>query len=126
MNGQEKFNLIKISTEVLDKLKSRGFHMSTLSTYDFSIVYTTSPQNKKQVILIESSYHREGTLYLACGDKIAFFTLDDQKRFKLWLLMLYFLDDIFIRFGTKLYRQIVEIQWVQIALLLFLICFILL
>ena len=33
------------------------------------------------------------------------------------------LDNIFIRFGSKLYRQIVVIQWVQIMLLLLQICF---
>ena len=44
MNGQEKlFWSIKDSTEVLDKLKSRGFRASSLSTYDFSTLYTTLP-----------------------------------------------------------------------------------
>ena len=40
------------------------------------------PQNliKKEVInLIETTFHREDTLYLACDDKIAFFTSDDQN-----------------------------------------------
>ena len=36
---------IKNSGEILDKLKSRGFLASGLSTYDFSTLYTTLPHN---------------------------------------------------------------------------------
>ena len=35
----------------------------------------------------------------------------------------YLLENIFIRFGMKLYRQIVDIQWVLIVLFLLQICF---
>ena len=109
---------IKTYTEVLDKLKSRGFRASSLSTYDFSTLYTTLPHDlikKKLINLIETTFQREVTLYLACNDKIAFFTSDDQLRFKLWFCqnvcdaLIYLLDNIFIRFDTKLHRQIVEI-----------------
>ena len=109
---------IKNSNEVLDKLKSRGFPASSLSTYDFSTLYTILPHNlikKKLINLIETAFQREGTLYLACNDKIAYFTSDDQQRFKLWSCqnvfdaLIYLLDNIFIRFGTKIHRQIVGI-----------------
>ena len=55
-----------------------------------------------------------GSLYLACNDRKAFFTSSDQSRYTLWLCQnvcdaLSFLDNIYIRFGTKLYRQIVGI-----------------
>ena len=30
--------------------------------------------------LFETTFQREGTLYLACNDKIAFFTSDNQKN----------------------------------------------
>ena len=36
---------IKYSGEILNKLRSRGFLASGLSTYDFSILYTTLPHN---------------------------------------------------------------------------------
>ena len=36
---------IKDSGEVLNKLKSRGFRATSLSTYDFSTLYTTLPHN---------------------------------------------------------------------------------
>ena len=55
-----------------------------------------------------------GSLYLACNDRKAFFTSSDQSRNTLWscqnvYALSYLLDNINIRFWTKLYRQIVGI-----------------
>ena len=64
---------------------------------------------------MEQTFNREGSLYLACNDKNAFFTSEQPKRYKLWTCqkmcdaLHYLLDNIFIRFGSKLYRQIVSI-----------------
>ena len=89
-----------------------------MSTYDFSTLYTTLPHNlikEKLTELIEQTFNREGSLYLACNDKNAFFTSEQPKRYKLWSCqkmcdaLHYLLDNIFIRFGSKLYRQIVGI-----------------
>ena len=69
---------------------------------------------KKLINLNETTFHREGTFDVACDDKIALFTSDDQKRFKLWSCqnvcdaLIHLLDNIFIRFGPTLGRQIVE------------------
>ena len=44
------------SDDVLNKLKSRGFRATSLSTYDFSTLYTTLPHNlikEKLINLIE-------------------------------------------------------------------------
>ena len=66
-------------------------------------------------MLIEQTFIREGSFYLACNDKNAFFTSEQPKRYKLWSCLKmfdalhYLLDIIFIRFGSKLYRQIVGI-----------------
>ena len=52
---------------------------------------------------------------MACNDKNAFFTSEQPKRYKLWSCqkmcdaLHYLCDNIFIRFGSKLYRQIVGI-----------------
>ena len=61
-------------------------------------------------------YKKEGKLYLACNDKKAFFTSADPYRgYHLWSCqnacdaLSFLLDNIYIRFGTKLYRQIVGI-----------------
>ena len=115
-NGKKLFWSIKNSGKILNKLKSRGFLASGLSTYDFSTLYTTLPHNitkEKLTELIEQTFNREGSLYLACNYKNAFFTSEQPKRYKLWSCqkmcdaLHYRLNNIFIRFGSKLYRQIV-------------------
>ena len=65
--------------------------------------------------LIEWTFKREGSPYIACNKRQAFFTSEDTKRYKLWSCqnvcgaLIYLLDNIYIRFCTKLYRQIVGI-----------------
>ena len=57
---------IQNSCEGLNKLKSRGFRASSLSTYDFSTLYTTLFHNlmkDKLVDLTERTFQREGSLY---------------------------------------------------------------
>ena len=59
-------------------LKSRGFRASSLSTYDFSTLYTTLPNiliKDKLVDLIERIFPRESSLYIACNDRHAFLHL---------------------------------------------------
>ena len=99
-------------------MKSRGFLASGLSTYGFSTLYTTLPLNlikEKLTELIEQTFYREGSLFLACNDKNACYTSEQPKRYKLWSCqkmcdaLHYLLDNIFIRFGLRLYRQIVGI-----------------
>ena len=73
---------------------------------------------EKLLDLIERTfYKKEGKLYIACNDKKAFFTSADHYRgYHLWSCqnicdaLSFLLDNIYIRFGTKLYRQIVGIQ----------------
>ena len=117
-SGKNLFWCIKNSGEVLSKLKSRGFRVTSLSTYDFSTLYTTLPHNlikEKLINLIEWTFKREGSPYIACNERQAFFTSEDTKRYKLWSCqnvceaLIYLLDNICIRFGTKLNRQIVGI-----------------
>ena len=111
-NGKKLYWSIKNSGEILSKLKSRGFLASGLSTYDFSTLYTTLPHNlikEKLTELIEQIFNREGSLYLVCNDKNAFFFTSKQpKRYKLWscqkmcYALHHLLDNIFIRFGSKM------------------------
>ena len=109
---------IKNSGEVLNKLKSRGFCPTSLSTYDFPTLYTILPHNlikKKLINLIVWTFKREGSPYIACNERQAFFTSRDTKRYKLWSCqnvcqtLMYLLDNIYIRVGTMLYRQTVGI-----------------
>ena len=94
-----------------NKLKSRGFRASSLSTYDFSTLYTTLPHNlikDKLVDLIKRTFQREGSLYIACNDRNAFFTSDAVRNYNLWSCqkvceaLTFLLDNIYIRFGAKL------------------------
>ena len=74
-SGKNLFWSIKNSGEILDKLKARDFNATSLSTYDFSTLYTTLPHNlikDKLIDLIESTFQREGSPYLACSDRNAF------------------------------------------------------
>ena len=108
----------KNSTEVPDKLKSGGFHASRLSAYNFSTLYTTLLHyliKKKLINLIEPTFHREGTLHLACDNKLHSLLQMTKNRFKPWSCqkvcdaLIYLLDNSFIRFGTILHTQIVGI-----------------
>ena len=129
---------IKYSGEVLSKLKDIGYQVTSLSTYDFSTSYTTLPHNlikEKLLDLIEwTFYKKEGKLYLACNDKKTFFTsADHYRRYHLWSCqnvcdaLSFLLDNIYIRFGTKLYRQIVGIPMgtncAPLVAILFLFCY---
>ena len=107
-----------------------------MSTYDFSTLYTTLTHNliKEKLIDLIDLLKKEGKLYLACNDKNAFLTSKDHYiGYHLWSCqnecdaLSFLLDNIYIRFGTKLYRQIVGIPMgTNCALLvadLFLFCY---
>ena len=111
---------------------------SSLSTYDFSTLYTTLPHNlikEKLLDLIERTFYKnEGKLYLACNDKKAFFIRQNIiEDITFGLVRMYvtpyrFSWTIFyIMFGTKLYRQIVGIPMgtncVPLVADLFLFCY---
>ena len=71
-NGKTYFGLLTNSGEIPNVLKSRCFLASSLTTYDFSTLYTTLPHNlikEKLTELIEQTLYREDSLYLACYDK---------------------------------------------------------
>ena len=58
-----------------------------MSTYDFSTLYTTLPHTfirEKLTELIEQTFDRDFSLYLACNEKRAFFTSEQPKIFRLW------------------------------------------
>ena len=117
-SGKTLFSSIKNSGEILDKLEARDFNATSLSTYDLSTLYTTLPHNlikDKLIDLIERTFQREGSPYLACNDRNAFFTSEKPKKYHEWSCqnvcdaLTFLLDNIFVRFGTKLYRKVVGI-----------------
>ena len=117
-DGINYFWSIKNSNDILNKFKSKHFQTSKLSTYDFSTLYTTLPHHlikDKLIDLINRTFIRENTHYLACNEACAFFTSDVYNNQNLWSCqkvcdaLVYLLDSIFIRFRTKLYRQTIDI-----------------
>ena len=130
--GIKCFWSIKNSTDILNKLKTKGFQASTISTYDFSTLYTTLPHTliRNQLVdLFENTFRREEVLYLASNEEHAFFASEEHKRYDLWSCqkvtdaLIYLLDNIYIRFGSKLYRQNVGITMGTNCATLLLICF---
>ena len=117
-SGKIFFWSIKKSNVAFSKFKLRGFLATSLSAHDFSTLYTTLQHNlikEKLKNLIECSFQREGLLFLSCNERNAFFTSEHQNRYKSWSyqnmcedLTKHF-NNIFIKFGTKLYRKIVVI-----------------
>ena len=83
--------------------------------------------------LIERTFQREGPLYTACNNRNVFFTSDAVRNYNLWSCqkvceaLTFLLDNIYIRFASKLYRQIIGIPMgTNCALLLadlFLFCY---
>ena len=76
-DGISYFWSIKNSYDVLNK--SKNFQASKLSTYDLSTLYTTLPHHlikDKLIALINRTFIRENTQYLACNEECAFFTSD--------------------------------------------------
>ena len=95
MKGQVKisFGLLKLLN---NKIKLRGFRATSLSTYDFSTLYTTLPHNlikEKLKDVIEWYFEREGLPYLACNERKAFFTSEHQYGYKLWPCQNMYLSD---------------------------------
>ena len=86
-SGRNLFWSIKTSNEVLNKLKSRQFRAFSLSSYDFSTLYTKPSHNlikEKLNDLIEWTFHIEDSLYLACNVRNAFITSEVHKNYTLW------------------------------------------
>ena len=117
-SGKNLFWSIKNSSEILDKPKARDFNATSLSTYDFSTLYTALPRHlikDKRIDLIERTFQREGSPYLACND--IFFTSEKPKKYHPWSCqnvcdaLTFLLDTILIQFGTKLHRQVVGISY---------------
>ena len=109
-----------------------------MSTFDFFTLYTTLPNNlikENLTELIEQTFNRKGSLCLPCNEekRAFYFTSEQPKMFKLWSCqkvcdaLHYLLDNIFIRFGSTLYRKIVGIPMsiicAPLVADLFLICY---
>ena len=75
----------------------------------------TNPRLAKLNDFIEWTFYREGSLYLARNGRNVFFTSEKHRNYTSWSCqklcgaLTFLLDNIYIRFGTKLFRQSVGI-----------------
>ena len=102
----------------MDKLKARDFNATSLSTYDFSTLYTTLPHNLLKInllILLKVPSREKALLTLLVVTEMHSLLQKKTKKYHAWSCqnvcdaLTFLLDNIFIRFGTKLYRQVVGI-----------------
>ena len=102
-SGKNLFWSTKNSGEILDKLKARDFNATSLSTYDFSTLYTTLPHNlikDKLIDIIERTLQREGLTLHVMTECI--FTSEKPKKYHAWscqnvcYALTFLLDNIFI------------------------------
>ena len=116
-SGKKLFLSIKNSGEILDKLKARDFNATSLRLMIFLLLtrlYLIVVKDK-HIDLIERTFQNEGSPYLACNDRNAFFTSENPNKYHAWSCqnvcdaLTFLLDNTFILFGTKLYRQVVGI-----------------
>ena len=132
MKGQGKYVLVyKKSGEVLNKLKSRGLRATSLSTYDFSSLYTTLPHNllKENLLdLIERAFKKifktEVRFILSVTIRKRFSLLQIIDGINFCLIKMYmtpyriswiiFTLDLVISYTDKL----LVFRWIQIMLLL--------
>ena len=90
-----------------------GFLAPRLSTYDLSTLYTTLPRDlikEKLTELIEQTFNRMSSHYLACNENCAFLNSEQPKQYKLWscqkmcdaLFLTIYLEDLTRNYIDKL------------------------
>ena len=109
----------------MDKLKARDFNATSLSTYDFSTLYTTLPHNlikDKLIDLIERTFNREGSPYLPCNDRNAFLLQKNLKKYHAWScqnacdVLTFLLDNIFLDLTPSYIDKELVSLWALIVL----------
>ena len=105
------FGLLKNPGEILNKLPHNLIKEKRINVSK----HFTEKANFIWLVVLDCIDYWSLHPYLLCNDKTPFFTSEQPKRYKLWSCqkicdtLHYLLANIFIRFGSKLYRQIVDI-----------------
>ena len=116
---------IKNSNEVLKKLETLNNQASSISSYDFSTLYTSLPHNlikSKLVNLIKKTFLSLKCDFIACNENKAFFTNGVFHNYTMWTSKMFcealefLIDNIFVRFGNNVYIQKTgKFLWEQIV-----------
>ena len=111
-NGKNICWSIKKSDDILYKIKSKGFLASSLSIYDFSTLNNTPSHNpiKEKLTELIEQYLTGWTHFIWLVMRNAHFSFQYNLKYifcghvrKFYNALLYLLDNIFIRYGLKLY-----------------------
>ena len=117
-SGKNLFWSIKNSNEVLQKLKLLNHQAKAVSSYDFSTLYTSLPHDlikQKLTDLIKKTFKSVKCDFVACNEKRAFFTSNTLDTYTIWTCqelcdsLTFLLDNIFVRFGNKVFKQVIGI-----------------
>ena len=117
-NDVNYFWSIKNSGDVIEKFKSINFQANTISSYDFSNMYTTLPHDQiKDHLsnLIKWCFDREKKQFLCTSESKGFFSDKKYETYKMWTpdelcdALSFLLDNIYVRFSDTVYRQVVGI-----------------
>ena len=117
-SGINHFWSVKNSLEVLDKLQAYNGPFESLESFDFSTLYTTLPHNlikDKFRRLIQWAFKKSDCEYICSNSFKTYFSNSKQKKAVNWTsfdmitALEFLLDNIFIRFGNTVYRQVIGI-----------------
>ena len=117
-NGVNYFWSIKNSLEVLDKLQAHNGTIFSINSFDFSTLYTTLPHDlikKKLTNLIQWAFKKSDCEFICSNQFSTYFSNTKRKNSVNWTCfdilsaLDFLLDNIFIRFGNSVYRQVIGI-----------------
>ena len=101
---------------MVEKFKGINFKANMVSSYDFSNMYTTLPHDQikdRLSNLIKWCFDREKKQFLCTSEDKGFFSDKEYETYKMWTpnelcdALTFLLDNIFVRFGDVVYRQVV-------------------
>ncbi|CAH3166575.1 unnamed protein product [Porites lobata] len=111
--------IINNSLDVIRVLEEKQLSLNHVSTWDFSTLYTSLPhaQLKKQLHdLLERVFNTKGKSFIATNNFRTFWTNDrTSTRYtyfscrELCLAIDFLIDNIYVRFGSSVFRQVIGI-----------------
>ena len=117
--GVNQVWILKNSKELLEHLQSSNFnHITSIKSFDFSILYTTIPHKRLATIIQNSFIYKNGNRrykFLVLGREGPYFVKEQSDSKNKYteddiINMLEFLvDNIFVVFGGKVFQQIIGI-----------------
>ena len=115
-SGLKHYWIIDNSIDFLENIRNKK--ITHLETYDFSTLYTSLPHTEiksKFRVLFRTIFNREGKQFINVNQRKAFFSNSHTNSYKsltelqLFQILEFILDNIFVKFGNDMYKQIIGI-----------------